>query len=61
MTLGGISLWIEDAGEIGGGENAFGLGFEIFITQERVNAFCHPVGFEDIGIFEDGMFTEIEN
>ena len=60
MTLGRISLLIEDAGEICGGENACGFSFEVLITQEGINAFCHPVGFEDIGIFEDGMLAEIE-
>ena len=61
MALSGIAFWIENAGEVVGGEDAFGFGFEGFIAEQSIDAFGYPVRFENVGILENGVIAEVEN
>ena len=60
MALGRVALGIEDATEVGGGENAFG-GFEAVVAQEGVDAAGDPFGFEDVGVLQQGVVAEVQH
>ncbi len=61
VTMAGIFRGIQDAAEVGVGENAFGFDFECVVAEEGIDAFCHPVGIEDVGGLQDGVFAEVED
>lgn len=50
MLFGGIALGIEDAAEVGGGEDTFGFSFQGVVAEEGVDALGDPIGVEDVGV-----------
>lgn len=61
MAVFWVAIGVEDAIEIGGGEDAFGDGFEAIVAEELVDAVSDPVGVEDLGGLEDGVVAEVED
>ena len=35
--------------------------FECVVAEEGIDAFSHPVGIEDVGGLQDGVFAEVED